>query len=98
MELQNLGVHPFPDPVCPFEAPWQPFCIFDVLIDLDLDLLYFSTKYMDWFKRHYSLIKELLQKILITNKKNLSSFSFFQQNESSFHSQFLLFTNKSLQE
>ena len=30
---QNLGVDPFPDPVSHFGAPWQPFWIFEVLIE-----------------------------------------------------------------
>ena len=28
---KNLGVHPFPDPIGHFGAPWQPFQIFEVL-------------------------------------------------------------------
>ena len=30
---KNLGVDHFPDPVGHFEAPWQPFWIFEVLIE-----------------------------------------------------------------
>ena len=70
--------------------------LYKIYKDLDLDLLYFSTKYMDWFKRHYSLIEELLQKILSackSLKKIFLLFLFLHQNESSFHSQFLLLTN-----
>ena len=29
----NLGVDPFPDSVCHFGAPWQPFWIFEILIE-----------------------------------------------------------------
>ena len=30
---QNLGVHPFPDPIGHLGAPWRPFWIFEVLIE-----------------------------------------------------------------
>ena len=30
---KSLGVDPFPDPVGHFGAPWQPFWIFEVLIE-----------------------------------------------------------------
>ena len=29
----NLGLDPFPDPVGHFGAPWQPFWIFEVLLE-----------------------------------------------------------------
>ena len=28
-----LWIDPFPDPICHFQAPWQPFWIFEVLIE-----------------------------------------------------------------